>query len=289
MYLAGTSNCTGVKSQKFNDKVCWITGASSGIGASLAQELSLTGAKLILSARNVEGLEKVRSACLHPEKVTILAFDMEDEESLPEFTMKAWDVFKGIDYVFLNAGLAVRDWVLDLEIRMFKKVMAVNFFSAVIITKTLLPFMIEKKHGHFVITSSQSGKHGIPKLSAYSSSKHALHGFFETLRAEYFKDGIRVTMIVPGLVRTDITIHSLRGDGSTSGKMQAAVAGGISPVTCARKMIKVVAEEKNESYIGGMEIYSIWLKRFFPALLDSVIRNHPMKKVRQFQFHRKIK
>lgn len=243
----------------------------------------MEGAYLILSARNVDGLEKMRSACLHPEKISILPFDMEDEERLPEFTMKAWDVFKGIDYTFLNAGLAARDWVIDLEIKMFKKVMTINFFSNVIIAKTLLPLIIERKHGHFVVTSSLSGKYGIPKLSAYAASKHALHGFFESVRAEYFKDGIRVTMIVPGLVSTDITVHSLTGDGTASGKMQTAVADGISPARCARRMIKVVAAEKNEAYIGGTEIYSLWIKRFFPALWDSMIRNHPLKKFRKFQ------
>ncbi len=278
-----------MKSQKFNSKICWITGASSGIGAALAREMSMEGACLILSARNVEGLEKVRRACLHPEKISILPFDMEDEERLPEFTMKAWDVFKGIDYIFLNAGLAVRDWVMDLEIKLFKKVMAINFFSNVIITKTLLPLMIERKHGHFVVTSSLSGKYGIPKLSAYAASKHALHGFFESVRAEYFKDGIRVTMIIPGLVNTDITVHSLTGDGTASGKMQAAVANGISPARCARKMIKAVSAEKNEAYIGGTEIFSIWIRRFFPRVWDSMVRNHPLKKVRQFQLHRRKK
>lgn len=275
-----------MREENWTNKICWITGASSGIGASLARELSLKGAFLVLSARNEEGLQKVKASCMHPEKISILSFDMENEDSLSDFTLKAWEIFKGIDYVFLNAGLAVRDWVMELELKLIRKVMAVNFFSAVILSKTLLPLMIKRQHGHFVITSSLSGKYGIPKLSAYSASKHALHGFFESLRAEYFKDGIRVTMIVPGLINTEITIHSLTGDGRISGKMQKAVANGISPEKCARQMIKAVAREKNEAIIGGKEIYSVWLKRFFPRLWDSMIRNHPLKKIRNFQINR---
>ncbi len=271
-----------MKTGKFNYKICWITGASSGIGASLAIALTMKGAYVIISARNQEALEKVRASCAHPEKVRILSFDMEDADHLPEFAMKAWNTFNGIDYVFLNAGFAVRDWLMNIELRLIRQVMEVNFFSAVIITKTLLPVMVERQHGHFAVTSSLSGKYGIPKLSAYASSKHALHGFFESLRAEYFKDGIRVTMIVPGLVNTGITVHSLTGDGSVSGKMQEAVANGISPEKCAIKIIDAIAREKNEALIGGQEIYSVWFKRFFPAFWDYMIRNHPLRKARFF-------
>ncbi len=268
----------------YKNKICWVTGASSGIGASLAEELNLHGAYLILSARNRIGLEKVKVSCAHPEKISILPFDMEDLDNLPEWAIQAWNIHSGIDYAFLNAGFAVRDWFVNIELNMIKKVMNVNFLSAVIITQTLLPLMIEKQHGTFVVTSSLSGKYGIPKLSVYAASKHALHGFFESLRAEYYKDGIRVTIIVPGLVNTDITVHALMGDGRVSGKMQEAVANGISPEKCAKGIIKAVVKGKNEALIGGQEIYSVYIKRFFPQLWDYMIRNHPLKKVRSFQF-----
>lgn len=271
------------------DKTCWITGASSGIGASLAKSLNNEGSYVIISGRNADGLEKIKAECSHPERVRVLAFDMEDIDGLPEFAMKAWKEFNGIDYVFLNAGFAVRDWLLNIELKMFKKVMDVNFFSNVMITKTLLPKLVERKQGHFVVTSSLSGKYGIPKLSAYAASKHALHGFFESLRAEYSKDGIRVSMIVPGLINTGITVHSLLGDGSVSGKMQVAVANGMSPDQCAIKMLTAVTNQRNEAVIGGQEIYSVWIKRFFPRIWDYLVRNHPLKKMRslQFQFDRK--
>jgi len=271
------------------DKICWVTGASSGIGASLAKALNEAGSFVIISGRNADRLEKIKSECLHPERIKVLAFDMEEIDSLPEYAMKAWGEFNGIDFVFLNAGFAVRDWLMNIEMKMYRKVMEVNFFSTVVIVKSLLPKMIDRKHGYFVVTSSLSGKYGIPKLSAYSASKHALHGFFESLRAEYSKDGIRVSMVVPGLINTGITVHSLLGDGSVSGKMQTAVANGISPELCATKILKAVDRQKNESVIGGKEIYSVWIKRFFPRIWDYLVRNHPLKKMRslQLQFGRK--
>ena len=140
--------------------------------------------------------------------------------------------------------------------------------------------MREKKQGHFIVTSSLCGKFGIPKLSAYSASKHALHGFFESLRAEYEPDGIKVTMITAGLVKTDITVHALKGNGTIYGKMQASVAGGISPEACAGEIVKAVAAGKYEALIGGIEKYSVLIKRFFPGLLRMAITRHPMKKLR---------
>lgn len=278
-----------MKKEQFQNKVCWITGASSGIGAALANALSIKNSFIILSGRNTENLEYVRLRCAYPDRVRILAFDMEATESLPGYTQTAWNLFGGIDYIFLNAGVAVRDWVTNIELKMLRKVMEVNFFSSVIIAQTLLPLMVDRQHGHFIVTSSLSGKYGIPKLSIYAASKHALHGFFESMRAEYYNKGIRVTMIVPGLVKTDITIHSLTGDGAISGKMQEAVANGLSPEKCANMLLKKVALEKNEAIIGGNEIYSVYMKRFFPAFWDNMIRNNPLQKLRSMSPSRIVK
>ena len=117
-----------MKKAKFMDKICWITGASSGIGASLAMALNNQGAYVIISGRNADGLEKIKEECPQPERVCVLGFDMEDIDGLPGFAMKAWETFNGMDYVFLNAGFAVRDWLLSIETKMFRKVMEVNFF-----------------------------------------------------------------------------------------------------------------------------------------------------------------
>jgi dehydrogenase/reductase SDR family member 7B len=269
-----------MKPGQFNNKVCLITGASSGIGEALAQTLNDMGAILILSARNKEKLETVKTSCLYPYNITILPCDLEETHTLTAFAREAWDLFQGIDYVFLNAGMAVRDLIVDTNLEMINKVMNINFFSNVALSKAFLPYMREKKRGCFVVTSSLCGKFGVPQLGAYSASKHALHGFFESLRAEYEKDGIKVTMITAGLVKTDITLHALKGNGTTYGKMQASIAGGISPEICARGIVKAAAEGKYEVLVGAMEKYSVLFKRFFPGLLRMVITKHPMKKLR---------
>jgi short-subunit dehydrogenase len=277
-----------MKANSFKNKICWITGASSGIGAALAHSLNSLGASLILSARDQQKLEMVKMNCPNPEKIYILPCDMEAKNALPAIATRAWSAFQGIDFVFLNAGMAVRDLIIHTDLDMIEKVMNINFLGNVVLSKELLPLMTERGRGCFVVTSSLCGKFGVPKLGAYSASKHALHGFYESLRAEHEKDGIRVTMITAGLVRTNITLHALRGNGSLYGKMQESVAAGISPETCANKILRAVAQGKCEALIGAREKYSVWVKRFFPGLLRLAITRHPMERLRKAGFLRNI-
>ena len=272
-----------MRTNKFKNRVCWITGASSGIGEALAIELSRQDAYLILSARSCDKLERVKALCAKPERIIILCGDMEDLQNLPLIARKSWEEFGGIDYVFLNAGFAVRDWVLNTSLELFQKEMNINFFSTVLISKTLLPLMQERRRGHFVVTSSLSGRYGVPKLAAYSASKHALHGYFESLRAEHEKDGIHVTIITAGLVKTGITLHALKGNGDPYAKMEESVARGISPAKCASEILLATIKNKYEALVGGVDKYSVWLKRFFPRLLDYAIRNHPLRRLRALE------
>jgi dehydrogenase/reductase SDR family member 7B len=268
----------------FNNKICLVTGASSGIGKALAQKLNSMGAIVILTARNRENLEIVKANCGYPDKIRIIPWDMEEIKTIEAFALEAWNLYHNIDFVFLNAGIAIRDMIHHTDLEMVYKVMNINFFSNVVLSKALLPYMREKKQGCFIVTSSLCGKFGIPKLSAYSASKHALHGFFESLRAEYEPDGIKVTMITAGLVKTDITVHALNGNGTIYGKMQASVACGVSPEACADEIVEAVAAGKYEALVGGIEKYSVLIKRFFPGLLRMAITRHPMKKLRTAGF-----
>jgi short-subunit dehydrogenase len=268
----------------FRDKVAWITGASSGIGAALTIALNKLDTKLIISARNIENLEKVKASCENPQRIRILPADMAETDVLPEVAGQAWNIFDGIDYVFLNAGFAVRDRIVNTDIELIKKVMNINFFSAVVLTKTLLPQMKTRGGGCFVVTSSLSGKYGIPQLGAYAASKHALHGFFDSLRAEQETEDIRVTIVIPGLVNTNISLNALKGDGTKYGRMLESLTNGISADECAQGIIQAVAARKNEALIGGSEIYSVWVKRFFPGLFSYLIRKHPLKRLRGIGF-----
>jgi short-subunit dehydrogenase len=272
-----------MKNIAFQNKVCWITGASGGIGAALAVALNKAGAYLILSSRNAGRLNEIKQTCTFPDKIEILVCDMEKPESLETSAITAWKIFDNIDYVFLNAGIAVRDLAINTEFEMVKKVMTVNFFSNTIITKALLPLMKERGSGHFIVTSSICGKVGVPKLSAYAASKHALHGFYDSLRVECEEYGVRITIITAGFVRTDITRNALLGDGTAYNRMQEAVAHGMAPDNCAKQIIQAVAVGRREILIGGPEKYGVWAKRFFPALYASVISKHPLKKIRDLR------
>lgn len=155
--------------------------------------------------------------------------------------------------------------------------MAVNYFGPVVLTKALLPAMLQRGAGCFVVISSLSGKYGGPQLSSYAASKHALHGFFESLRAEVHAGGIRITFIVPGFVRTPILSSAVTGGGGTYGKMLAVQEQGMDPAECARQTLQAVARGKEEALVGGSEMYTVHLKRLFPRLLSALLRHHPMK------------
>jgi dehydrogenase/reductase SDR family member 7B len=269
-----------MRRKDFKGSVCWITGASSGIGEALAKTLSSQGALLILSARNEIQLEKVKSQCTNPANITILPCDMEDHASLLQISQSAWILHNRIDFVFLNAGIAVRDTVINTETAILLKVMNTNFIGAATIARSLLPMMIESGGGTFAVTSSLSGKYGIPKLSAYAASKHALHGFFSALRTEYAKDGIKVSMLIPGLIKTNISVHGLTGDGKPYGKMMESLATGMSPDECAEKLVKSVLKGKSEVIVGNSERISLLINRLFPSFMSWIIRNHPLQRLR---------
>ena len=158
----------------FNNKVVWITGASSGIGESLAYSLNKKGALLIISGRSIENLEKVKNNCSNPAHVEVLAIDLEQPETLVAKTEQALKIYGRVDFMMHNAGVALRDRVIHTSMDMDRRIMQVNYFAPVEITKTLLPSMIKNKSGNIAVVSSISGKFGVPKLSAYSASKHAL-------------------------------------------------------------------------------------------------------------------
>ena len=276
-----------MKENQFENKTCWITGASSGIGAALAVTLNKLGANVIISSRNRHLLDELKNTCDFPERIRIVVCDMEMTETMADIAAEAWEIFNGIDYAFLNAGIAVRDTVINTDSAMMKKVMDINFLSNTEISKALLPLMIKKGYGHFVVTSSLCGKFGVPKLSAYSASKHALHGYFESLRAEYGSHGINVTMVTAGLVKTNISMNALKGDGTSYGRMQESIANGITPARCANQMVRAVAKRSREILVGGIEKYSVLLKRFTPGFHAFAIDKHPLKKLRNLFLVRK--
>jgi short-subunit dehydrogenase len=259
---------------KVAGKVIWITGASSGIGEALSYELSKRGAKLILSARRKEELERVKGNCnskAQPD-IRVLPIDLEKSSTLKLSTEAAVQIFGHIDILINNGGIGQRSLVADTSLDVDRRVMEVNYFGTIALTKYLLPSFIKRKSGHFVTISSLTGKFGTPYRSGYAASKHALHGFFDAVRAEHYKDNIKVTMICPGFIRTSLTLAALTGDGSPLKKMDEAQYKGKSAIWCAEKIIHAIEKEKEEVYIGGREVWGAYIKRFFPSLFSKVIR-----------------
>lgn len=257
----------------FQNKVVWVTGASSGIGKALALELSQQDALLILSARKKQTLDEVKAACKNPENVKVLPLDLEKYENFDQKVAEAIKWFGRIDILVNNGGISQRAFAKDTSIDVDKRIMEINYIGTLALTKALLPHFIEKKAGHFVVTTSIVGKIGTPLRSTYAASKHALHGFFDSLRAEVYNDHIDVTLICPGYVTTNVSMNALLGDGSAQQSMDKATANGIKPERFAKLMAKAIAKKKQEAYIAGAkEKLGVYVKRWIPSLFSYMVR-----------------
>ena len=257
----------------FSNKTVWITGASSGIGRALSIELSLQNAKLILSSRDVNSLELVKKECKNPQNVTVIPLDLEDYTQFSKKVTEAIAAFGTIDILVNNGGISQRSLIKDTDILVDKRIIEVNYLGTVALTKAILPHFIQNKRGHFVVTTSIVGKIGTPLRSSYAASKHALHGFFDSLRAEHFHDNIFVTLVCPGFVNTNVSKNALTGNGTPQQKMDMATQNGIQPERFAKLMAKSIIDKKEEVYIGGFkEKLGVYVKRFFPKVLSIMIR-----------------
>lgn len=254
-------------------KTIWITGASSGIGEACAYRYARMGSNLILTASRANRLAEVQAECIRlGAECTILPYDLTDLAHIDELADKAVAAFGKIDIAFFNAGISQRSKIGDTVDTVDEKIMAVNFFAPVKITKRLLPEIIKNGGGTIAVTTSISGKFGFPLRSAYASSKFALYGFFETLHAEYYDQHIRVVMVCPGRVKTNISHNALDASGKKHGQMDDGQNSGISAEKAAKKIVKAIEKQKPEVLIGGKELLMVYIKRFFPGLARKMVR-----------------
>lgn len=254
------------------NKVIWITGASSGIGEALAYKLNELGAKLILSSRNRESLYVVKSNCkINQLDIHILPLDLENTDSLKEVTASAIKIFNRVDLIIHSGGVSQRSLALETDLNVAQRIMNINFWGTVALTQSILPFMLSKNAGHIVVISSLVGKFGTKFRSAYSASKHALHGYFDSLRTE-IDPKIKISIICPGFIKTNVTINALTADGTKQNSMDDAQANGMPAELCALEIIKAIQAEKEEVYVGGKEKYAVLLKRFLPGLFSKIVR-----------------
>lgn len=252
----------------------WITGASSGIGEECAYRYAEERARLVLTSSSVNRLEPVAARCreLGATEVNILPYDLTYLDGIDRLTDKAWDAMKGIDIVMLNAGISQRTNVEDTSMEMVRKIMEINYFAPVAIAKRLLPKMVGRGYGKIAVTTSIAGRFGFPLRCGYSSSKFALYGFFETLQAEYYEKGIRVTLVCPGRVQTNISRYALDKGGKPHGVMDPGQAGGMTAEAAARVITRAIAKEKKEVLVGRKELLMVYIKRFFPGLCATLAR-----------------
>ncbi len=256
-------------------KTVWITGASSGIGEALVVAFAKQGCNIVLSARREAELKRVQAlAGLNDENALCLPLDLECYENFDSLFKQVLQKFGRLDVLVNNAGISQRSLVVETALEVDKRLIEVNYIGTVALTKVVLPHFIQSKSGLIIIVTSAVGKIPSPWRSSYAAAKHALHGFFDSLRAECHADGLRVLLVCPGFVATNVSLNALTGSGKQLGKMDEATANGISAQFCAQKIIEAVRAGKEEVVIGGVkEKFAVWLKRHFPTLFSKLIRS----------------
>lgn len=258
----------------FENKVVWITGASSGLGEALAVECAKEKSKLVISARRESELGRVKKECakfIPEENILILPLDVAELSNVSSSVEKVIQKFGRIDILINNAGVVQRSYVIDTPVELERKMFEINYFGAVILSKAVLPIMRKQKSGNILAVSSVMGKMGFPGRSTYSASKHALYGYFETLRIEEHKHGINAHIITPGYIKTNVSLNAITAKGEIYGKMDKGQEKGMDPNVAARKVMKAIRNNKFETFFGGNELIAITVKRFFPSVFYRLI------------------
>jgi dehydrogenase/reductase SDR family protein 7B len=259
--------------EMFKDKVIWITGASSGIGEALVHEFAKSGARLILSARRENELKRVAAETKLPElDLLVLPFDLDNTSNASALAAQVINKFGRIDVLINNGGMSQRSEALDTKESIERHLMEVNYFSAVNLSKAVLPYMKRQKSGQLVVVSSIAGKFGFYLRSSYSAAKHALHGYFESLRLETEKSGIRIMLVCPGKIKTAVSLNAVTSSGASHNTMDESHKEAMSAEDCAKKIISGLSAGKEEIFVGGKELLIVKIKRFFPSLFGKLIR-----------------
>ncbi len=251
-----------------SDQVWWITGASSGIGAALARALGARGAKLILSGRNVAALEAVAADC--GTETSILPFEATDYDAIPAIADQAWAWQGHIDGLVNNAGISQRSLAIETDFAVYQRIIAVDLLAPIALTQALLPRMVGAGGGQIIAISSVAGIAGVPLRSAYSAAKHGIIGYHDSVRAENEHLGLKVLVVAPGSVRTNVSRNALNADGSTRGESDAAIENGLSPDEAAAQMLSAIDAGTRELILAeGAEAMIAGLRRSDPdALFD---------------------
>lgn len=266
------------KRDSLENKVVWITGASSGLGKALAQECALQGAQVVLTARRYEELEKVRVGLLNPDQHLSIAMDITHEAQVLHAYEQVLAAKGRIDWLINNAGLSQRALISETTMQTERTIMEVDYFSQVFLTKTVLPTFIKQKSGRVVFVSSIAGLVGVQYRASYSAAKGAIHMWANSLRAEVADQGIDVSVVFPGFVKTNVSINALNGAGQAQGFDNEVTANGLEADEFAQETVKALMKGDEYIVVGGRkETLAVLMSRLSPSALYRMIRKAKVK------------
>lgn len=255
----------------YQNKVIWITGASSGIGENLAIQLARAGARLVLSSRKQPSLEALKATLENTDAHLVLPLDLGNLGDTHLMIETILAQFGRIDILINNGGVSQRASAHDTSMEVNRQLMEVNFFGNIALAKAVLPIFRQQNAGQFLVVSSIAGKFGFHLRSIYSASKAALAGYYESIAMEEAAHNIRVTLAYPGKINTPISQSALTANGAAHGKMDHNLATGMPVEQCVAQMLLALSKGKKEVLIGGKELIAVYLKRFVPSLFWKII------------------
>lgn len=264
--------------ESLEGKVVWITGASSGIGKALAAECALQGVQVVLSARRLEELEKVRISLLNPDHHISVAMDITDEAQVRHAYEQVLDEKGRIDWLINNAGLSQRALIADTTMQTERAIMEIDYFSQVFLTKLVLPTFLAQKSGRIAYISSVAGLLGTQYRASYSAAKAAIHMWANSLRAEVAQDGVNVSVIFPGFVKTNVSFNALNGAGKAQAHQDEAIENGLEADDFAQKTVSALLKGQEYIVVGGRkEKLGVLVSRLSPSTLYKMIRKMKVK------------
>ena len=259
-----------------NLPVVWITGASSGIGKAFAKQYAKDGAHLILSSRRIDELEKLKSelSSFSNGDILVLPLDLSaGDVALQEKTEQAWAWKTKMNVLVNNGGISQRSLFLETDMQTIRRLLEVNVFGALSLSRFILPNMVTQGSGHIIVTSSVAGKFGTKYRSGYAASKHAIQGAFDSIRQEMYEHNVDITLVCPGPIKTAITQNSLTGDGKAFGKMGDLHTHAMDADEMLRRIWPKIKARKEEIVVSRpKERLALLLKRAAPGLLNRILK-----------------
>ena len=258
-------------------KIIVITGASSGIGEATAYAFAKYKCKLILAARNIVLLEKVKHKCQQlGSMATIVQCDVSNEMDCMQLMQNAEMTYGKIDVLINNAGISMRATLEDCELAVLKQVMDVNFWGTVYCTKFALPQLLHQK-GSIIAVSSVSGLLGLPARTGYSASKHAVDGFMQSLRIENLKRNLHVGVVYPGYTASNIRNAALNKIGKPQAESPLDESKLMPAYEVANTIVEMVKKRKRQKILTFQGHLVNFINTFFPRWVDSLVYNFVSK------------